>query len=124
MTHTDDEAADLAMPADAALPVEHPGGTIAEELAARGLSATRAAILMHVPQSRLSRILAGERGITADTALRLHRLLGPSPMFFLNLQSQYDLAVATRDHGARIEAECRQYGDPHRGAVGSRLHHG
>jgi addiction module HigA family antidote len=104
-----DETADLAMPDGAILPAEHPGGTIAEELAARGLSATKAAILMHIPQSRLSRILAGERSVTADTALRLHNLLGPSPMFFLNLQNQYDLAVTMRDHGARIAAECRRH---------------
>ena len=105
MTRIDDRRQDLAMPASAMLPAVHPSKTIAEELAARVLSATRAAMLMRIPQSRLSRILAGERSVTADTALRLHRLLGPSPQFFMNLQSQYDLAVAQRDHGARITAE-------------------
>ena len=65
----------IATPAETAiLPPVHPGETIAEELAARALSATRAAMLMRIPQSRLSRILAGQRAITADTALRLHRL--------------------------------------------------
>jgi len=95
----------LEMPADAILPAVHPGKTIAEELTTRKLSATRAAMLMRIPQSRLSRLLAGERAVTADTALRLHRLLGPSPQFFMNLQSQYDLAVAQREHGARIARE-------------------
>ncbi len=105
MTRTDAKRSGPAMPPGAMLPPVHPGETIAEELAARKLSATRAAMLMRIPQSRLSRIIAGRRAITADTALRLHRLLGPSPQFFMNLQSQYDLAVAERDHGAQIAAE-------------------
>lgn len=105
MTRTRRKNPALAMPEAATLPPVHPGATIAEELAARGLSATRAAMLMRIPQSRLSRIIAGERSVTADTALRLHRLLGPSPQFFMNLQSHYDLAVAVRDHGARIAIE-------------------
>lgn len=96
---------DLRMPTSAVLPPVHPGKIIADELAARRLSATRAAMLMRIPQSRLSRILAGERSVTADTALRLHRLLGPSAHFFLTLQTHYDLAVAQRDHGTRIAAE-------------------
>ncbi|MBI1779220.1 MAG: HigA family addiction module antidote protein [Proteobacteria bacterium] len=93
------------MPASGILPPVRPGETIAEELKARRLSATRAAMLMRIPQSRLSRILAGERAITADTALRLHRLLGPSPQFFMNLQTQYDLAVTQIERGAEIAAE-------------------
>lgn len=105
MTRTSRKPRGLDMLAGAILPAVHPGRTIAEELAARNLSATRAAMLMRIPQSRLSRLLAGERAVTADTALRLHRLLGPSPQFFMNLQSQYDLAVAQRDVGARIAAE-------------------
>ena len=105
MTRTKRNNAALAMPVSATLPPVHPGETIFEELATRRLSATRAAMLMRIPQSRLSRILAGERAVTADTALRLHRLLGPSPQFFMNLQSQYDLAVAERDHGKRIALE-------------------
>jgi antitoxin HigA-1 len=96
---------DLSFPADTVLAPVHPGEIIAEELAARGLSATRAAMLLRIPQSRLSRIIAGQRGVTADTALRLHHLLGPSATFFINLQSQYDLAVAQRDHGAQIATE-------------------
>ena len=105
MTRTKNARSTLAMPAGATLPPVHPGETVAEELAARGLSATRAAMLMRIPQSRLSRILAGQRSITADTALRLQHLLGPSAQFFLNLQSQYDLAVTERAQGARIAAE-------------------
>ena len=105
MTRVDAKKHRYVMPEGAILPPVHPGETVAEELAARGLSATRVAMLMRIPQSRLSRILAGRRSVTADTAIRLHRLLGPSPQFFMNLQSHYDLAVVQRDHGAAIAAE-------------------
>jgi addiction module HigA family antidote len=50
-------------------------------------------------------ILNGKRGISPDTALRLSRSLGPSAAFWLNLQSQYDLAWAEKLFGAKIKAE-------------------
>jgi addiction module HigA family antidote len=87
------------------LPPVHPGRTIAAELAARGLSADRAAIMMRVPANRLGFIIAGRRGISADTALRPARLFGTSGQFWMTMQSQYDLALAVREHGQRISAE-------------------
>ena len=104
MTHTDDDAV-FEFPMGIALQPTHPGQTIASELSARNLTAHRAALKMRVPANRLGHIVAGERGITADTALRLARLFGTSALFWMNLQSQYDLAVAERDHGSRILAE-------------------
>lgn len=92
-------------PAGIALAPVHPGRTIAAELKSRGLSAHRAALMMRVPPNRLSLILAGRRGITADTALRLARLLGPAPQFWMNLQSQFEIAAALREVGPQIEAE-------------------
>lgn len=83
----------------------HPGETVAGELQARGLTAHRAALMMRIPPNRLTLILAGKRGITADTALRLAKLFGTSAQFWMNLQAQFDLAVAARDHGSRIAAE-------------------
>ncbi|WP_051076907.1 HigA family addiction module antitoxin [Faucicola boevrei] len=47
-----------------------------------------------MPSSRLSDIIHGKRGITADTALRLSKYFGNSAQFWLNRQSQYDLQVA------------------------------
>jgi len=47
----------------------------------------------------------GERGITADTALRLARYFGTSAEFWLNLQSLYDLRMAEHKASARIERE-------------------
>jgi addiction module HigA family antidote len=103
MTHTEQDV--FAFPCGLTLPPVHPGQTIEAELAARGLTAHAAALKMRVPANRLGHILAGERGITADTALRLARLFGTSAQFWMNLQSQYELAVAERDIGARIAAE-------------------
>jgi addiction module HigA family antidote len=50
-------------------------------------------------------IIAGKRGISADTALRLARLFGTSGQFWMNMQLQYDLALAAREHGQRIATE-------------------
>jgi antitoxin HigA-1 len=83
----------------------HPGRILRRELAARAMSANRLALALRVPSGRITSILNGKRAISADTALRLARHLGPSARFWLNLQTRYDLAVAERDHGARIAAE-------------------
>lgn len=80
----------------------HPGRTVAAELEARQITPQRAALLMRVPPNRL---LAEKRGISADTALRLARLLGPGAQFWMTLQAQYDLATVEQDHGQTIRAE-------------------
>ena len=69
------------------------------------MSANRLALALRVPSGRITSILNGKRVISADTALRLARHLGTSAQFWLNLQTRHDLAVAERDHGARIAAE-------------------
>ncbi len=83
----------------------HPGRILRRELAARALSANKLALALRVPSGRITSILNGKRGISPETALRLARYFGNSPRFWLNLQSRFDLAVAERDLGARIEAE-------------------
>jgi addiction module HigA family antidote len=83
----------------------HPGVTLKEELAARGLSPASAALRLRVPPQRLHEIVRGERSITPDTALRLSRFLGTTAEFWMTLQTNYDLAVARRERGARIESE-------------------
>jgi antitoxin HigA-1 len=83
----------------------HPGEVLSDELAARGMTAHALALKLRVPANRLTEILNGKRGISPDTALRLSRYLGPSAAFWLNLQSQYDLARAEKLLGARIRAE-------------------
>jgi addiction module HigA family antidote len=83
----------------------HPGRILKRELAARKLSANRLALALRVPSGRITDILNGKRGITAETALRLGRYFGNAPTFWMNLQSQYELAVAERDVGRKVAAE-------------------
>jgi antitoxin HigA-1 len=87
---------------DARTPVAHPGRLLNRELSARGLSANRLAINLGVPSGRITDILNGRRSITADTAVRLGRFFGNSAQFWLDLQSQHDIAVIERDRGADI----------------------
>lgn len=88
-----------------ALPPVHPGRTLERELAARELSAHALALKLRVPANRISEIVAGKRSISPETALRLGRYFGNGAAFWVNLQGQYDLAVAERQLGERIEAE-------------------
>ena len=83
----------------------HPGKILKRELAARHLSANQLALALRVPSGRITDILNAKRGITAETALRLGRYFGNAPSFWMNLQSQYELAVAERDIGRKINAE-------------------
>ena len=88
------------------LPAVHPGEVLrADFLDAVGLTAHALALALRVPANRVTAILAGERAVTADTALRLARHFGTSAGFWLNLQKRYELEVAERVAGARIRAE-------------------
>lgn len=83
----------------------HPGRTLAAELEARELSAHALALKLRVPANRISEIVSGKRGVSAETALRLGRYFGTSAAFWMNLQTKYDLEIAERDLGERIRAE-------------------
>lgn len=83
----------------------HPGRTLAAELEARGISAHALALKLRVPANRISEIVGGKRGMTAETALRLGRYFGTSAAFWMNLQTKYDLEVAEREFGERIRSE-------------------
>jgi addiction module HigA family antidote len=73
----------------------HPGEVLREEfLRPLGLSARQLASEIDTPQNRLSEIVRGRRGITADTALRLSRRFDTTPIFWMNLQANYDLSLA------------------------------
>ena len=88
------------------LPPVHPGEVLKIEfMAPLELSANRLARVLRVPANRISAIVNGERGVSADTALRLAKAFGTTPDFWLNLQRRYDLDCA-RDMAtdlARIE---------------------
>jgi antitoxin HigA-1 len=88
-------------------PIIHPGRFLRRELEARALSANRLAIDLGVPSGRITDILGGRRSISADTAVRLGRYFGNSSQFWLDLQSQYDIAVIERDRGDEIAKRVR-----------------
>src|SRR6266566_5078169 len=81
----------------------HPGRLLKRELKARELSANRLALDLGVPSGRITDILNQRRSITADTAVRLGRYFGNRPQFWLDLQSQFDIALVERERGAEIE---------------------
>jgi antitoxin HigA-1 len=81
----------------------HPGEHLAGELKELGISAAELARQLDVPVNRVTGILNGQRGITADTALRLGHWFGTSPEFWLNLQTLYELRLARRDVGHRVK---------------------
>lgn len=84
-------------------PAIHPGRLLRRELVARDLSANRLAINLGVPSGRITDILNGRRSVSADTALRLGRYFSNAPQFWLNLQGQFDIAMAEREHGDEIK---------------------
>ena len=77
------------------LPPIHPGELLLEEfLKPLHLSQYRLAHAMQVPPRRINEIIHGKRGITADTALRLSKVLQTTPQYWLNLQSRHEMEVA------------------------------
>ena len=80
----------------------HPGEILAEELEKLGLSANALAHALCVPTNRITAILKEQRGVTADTALRLSRYFGTTPMLWLNLQKTFELRRAEIESGAEI----------------------
>jgi antitoxin HigA-1 len=86
-----------------AVPI-HPGEHLAEELQVLGMRPTELARQLQVPPNRITAIVHGQRAITGDTALRLARFFGTSAVFWLNLQSLYDIRVAQQRTGKSIDA--------------------
>jgi antitoxin HigA-1 len=88
----------------------HPGEHLAEELRELGISAAELSRQIDVPVNRITGIIHGQRGITADTALRLGHWFGTSPQFWMNLQQLYELRLAESEVGAKIAALPRRTG--------------
>ena len=88
----------------------HPGEILREEfLKPMGISINRLSRDIVVPPGRISEIVNGKRGITADTALRLARFFGVSPELWLGLQAEYDLRIASQTIGKEIEKRVHPY---------------
>jgi addiction module HigA family antidote len=90
----------------------HPGEILSDELEETGLSAKRLADVIEVLPNRLYQLLAGKRGMTADTALRLGQYFGMSPDFWMNLQSAYELDLARQRSGKAIQQIPRRSLEP------------
>ncbi len=80
----------------------HPGEILRNELETLGLSANALSKALGVPVNRITAILNGQRGVTANTALRLARYFGTTPQVWLNLQKTYELRRAEIEAGREI----------------------
>ena len=89
------------------MPPVHPGEMLADELDELGLSANALAGHLAVPTNRITAIVKGQRGVTADTALRLARYFGTTPEFWMSLQQTYELRVAQIESGDEIAAKVK-----------------
>lgn len=83
----------------------HPGKTLYEQyLQPENLSQNQLARAIEVPPRRINEIILGKRAITADTAVRLARYFGNEPAYWMKLQTDYDIALATNSIGMRLYA--------------------
>lgn len=84
----------------------HPGEILHEEfMKPLGLSMNKLALDLRVPVTRIADIVGERRGITADTALRLARYFKNTPVFWMNLQTRYDLEIAQDKLAAKVERD-------------------
>lgn len=83
-------------------PALHSGQHIANEPEALDMSVLKLAKDRGIPSNRITGIIRGRRGITADTALRLGMWLGTSPEFWMNLQKNYEFRSEEAEHGEEI----------------------
>jgi addiction module HigA family antidote len=87
------------------LPNIHPGEILSEEfLKPLSITAYRLAKETHLSPTRISEIVRGKRGITADTALRFSRYFGNSADFWLGIQAEFDLREQQSRHRREIES--------------------
>ena len=82
----------------------HPGESLQEELEAREMTQASLAKALARPAGLVSAIVRGRRSITAETAVALEEALGLPAIFWLNLQSSYELGLsASRREGVAVE---------------------
>ena len=88
----------------------HPGEILLEDfMKPMGITARQLAADIDVSPSRISEIVHGTRPITADTALRLGLFFAMEPLFWLNLQAEYDMRIAKRELQKQIEPRIRVF---------------
>ncbi len=88
----------------------YPGEILLEDfMKPMGISARQLAADIDVSPSRISELVNGHRPITADTALRLGLFFQMEPRFWLNLQAEYDMRMATRNLQDKIAPRIRVF---------------
>lgn len=83
-------------------PPIHPGEILADELKELNVTPTELSRQIGVPPNRVSQIIQGKRSVTGDTALRLGHWFKTSAEFWLNLQTAYDIRVASKEIGSVV----------------------
>ena len=73
------------------------------------LSQSRLALDIGVHPRRINEIVLEKRSVTADTALRLGRFFGTSSQFWLGLQADYDLDIASDALDPKLERDVKVY---------------
>ena len=87
-----------------------PGEILREDfMEPMGISINQLSRDIVVPPNRISEIVNGKRGLSADTALRLERYFGVEAQFWLNLQTRYELEIARDKIGDRLDKEISPY---------------
>jgi addiction module HigA family antidote len=89
------------------LPPVHPGEDLKDIMAEYGLTMNKLAKALHVPPNRITAIVKGTRGITAETAMRLGRYFGTSAQMWMNMQTHYEMEVARDEFEAAIRREVK-----------------
>ena len=91
----------------------HPGEILSEEfMAPLGLRMNKMAIDLRAPVTRIADIVNKKRGISAETALRFARYFNNSPIFWMNLQTRYELEVAQDELASKVERDVQPLQTP------------
>ena len=85
-------------------PIHPVEGLMEEFLEPLGVTQHRLAVQIGVPPRRINEIVHGKRRVTADTALRLARYFGTTDLFWLHLQTRFDIEIEKDNLGAALEA--------------------
>jgi addiction module HigA family antidote len=86
------------------LPAIHPGEFLREILEEQGMSQAEFARAIGMAPMRISHVVKGSRPVTAELALLFGQAFGQTPQYWLNLQSTYDLKLAQKAMGKRLQA--------------------
>lgn len=82
----------------------HPGEVLFEEfIGPLGVTQHKVAVEIGVPPRRINEIVHGKRRITADSALRMARYFGTTDLFWINLQTRYDLEIERDSIGESLD---------------------